>query len=105
MPDPQQDPKTDTITVASAPGEPPKVYSPSPEPGEPAPKRRMEDTKSYAGEWTVLIIALLGWASTFCLDMAQEETFSAMMTTKFMGTHIAQLLSVTVSVLAAKRIK
>ena len=83
----------------------PQVYSPSPEPGHSMPQRRVEDTKSYTGEWTVLLLALLTWASSFCVDMAQEESFQNMMTPNFVGTHIAQLFSVTVSVLAAKRLR
>lgn len=82
-----------------------QTFSPSPDPGMPQPQRRMEDTKSYAGEWTILLLALLGWATSFCADMAQEESFQNMFTPKFMGTHVAQLFTVTVSVLAAKRLK
>lgn len=71
---------------------------------EPTWKRRREDKQNKAGIWTVLIIAVLMWATTFCLDMATYETFSQVWTPKFIGIHIGQLFSVTVSILAAKRL-
>lgn len=82
-----------------------KTFSPSPDETKPQPNRREEDLKSYTGEWTVLILALLGWAATFCTDMAQEETFKQMLTPSFLGNHIAQLFSVTLAVLSAKRLR
>lgn len=91
------------VTLPTAEGD--KTFSPSPDPASPLPQRRTEDTKTYAGEWTVLLLALLGWASTFCLDMAQEESFANMMTPSFLGTHIGQLFSVMAAVTAAKRIR
>lgn len=95
-------PQPENIVVERAQ---PKVYSPSPDPGMPQPKRRTEDTKNYVGEWAVLIIALLGWAVTFTTDMAAYEEWSQILTPKFIGLHSAQLFSVTVAVLAAKRIR
>lgn len=95
----EQNPKADAVEVGG------KTFSPSPDPAGPLPKRRTEDTKSYAGEWTVLIIAVLGWATTFCVDMAAYETFDDVLTPKFLGVHIGQLFSVTVSIIAAKRLK
>lgn len=86
-------------------GQQPQVFSPSPVPGAPPPQRRAEDTKSYAGEWTVLLIALLGWATTFMLDMAEFESWTQIWTPKFVGVHIGQLFSVTAAVIAAKRIR
>lgn len=83
----------------------PQVLSPSPVPGQELPQRRAEDTATYSNEWIILIIALLTWAGAFCFDMANEETFAAMLTPKFIGTHAAQLAAAIVSVLAAKRIK
>lgn len=90
--------------------QPPKTiggrkYSPSPNDAEQLPKRRTEDTKSYVGEWSVLLVALGGWAITFCVDMAAYETFDQIWTPKFIGVHVGQLFTVTVSVLAAKRIR
>lgn len=81
------------------------TMSPSPEPGQPSPQRRVEDTKSYVGEWTVLLLAVLGWATTFCVDAAQNETWQQITTPKFMLLHIAQLFSVTSAIFAAKRIR
>ena len=69
----------------------PTVYSPSPVPGQPAPQRRAEDTKTYAGEKSVLAVALLGWASMFMADMAAFETWDSVMTPGFIGVHIGQL--------------
>lgn len=81
------------------------VFSPSPEPGRTLPRRRMEDVKSYVGEWTVLLLALLGWASTFCVDAAQNETWAQVTNPKFIMLHIGQLFSVVTAVVAAKRLR
>lgn len=79
--------------------------SPSPDPGAPLPQRRTEDTKSYVGEWAVLLLALLGWATTFCVDAAQNETWAQLRQPKFFFLHVAQLFSVMTSVVAAKRLR
>jgi hypothetical protein len=82
-----------------------QVFSPSPVPGQPAPQRRAEDTDSQMGHWTVLSLALLGWAASFCLDMASFESFKEVLTPKFLGVHISQLFSVTLAVVTAKRMR
>lgn len=69
------------------------------------PMRRRDDNTSNVGEWTVLTLALLGFALTFCIDMATYESFAEMLTPKFIGLHAGQLLTVLISVVAAKRIK
>jgi hypothetical protein len=105
MPDPEepQNPVADPVVLSTPQGR--KTFSPSPDDAHPLPKRRTEDTKSYAGEWTVMLLAILGWATTFCVDAAQNETYQQLIQPRFMMLHIAQLFSVTVSVLAAKRIR
>jgi hypothetical protein len=81
-----------------------KVYTPSPEPGEPTPQRRLEDTKSYSKEWMILGVALAGWAGAFCTDIAAVSAWKDIFTPKFVGIHAAQLLSVMVAVITANRI-
>ncbi len=73
--------------------------------GESLPQRRVEDTSSQVGHWTVLALALLGWAASFCLDMATFESFQEVLTPKFLGVHISQLFSVTLAVVTAKRMR
>jgi hypothetical protein len=73
--------------------------------GAPLPQRRVEDTKSYAGEWTVLLTALLTWATTFCFDMAETESLAQVLTLKFMALHVGQLFAVTTAIVSAKRIR
>lgn len=87
------------------PGAEDKVLSPSPTPGAALPTRRVEDTASYSGEWTLLIMALLTWAVTFFGELAQVKTWAEMQTPGFVGTHAAQVIGVILSVVAAKRIK
>lgn len=91
------------VTVATTEGA--KVMSPTPIPGEPQPQRRQEDTRSYSGEWTILGLALLTWASTFFAEIAQVKTWAELQTPAFLGTHVAQVCGVVLSVFAAKRIK
>lgn len=93
------------ITRQPDPASPPTVYSPSPVPGQPDPQRRSEDTKSYAVEWGIVIGGVALWGSTFLVDMAAYETWSEIMTPKFMGLHLGQLLGVIAATLGAKRIK
>lgn len=94
-----------TIRPVTIPNAQPQVLSPSPVPGEQLPQRRLDDTKSYAGEWTVLLLALLGWATTFCVDGAQSESWAQITDPKFIMLHIGQLFSVMTAVIAAKRMK
>jgi hypothetical protein len=96
---PPQNPVADPIVRKGS------VFSPSPDPGEPLPKRRMEDTKSYAGEWTVLLIAIGTWGVTFLTEIATFETWAQLTTPRVLGLHMAQLLSTITSVVAAKRIR
>lgn len=71
----------------------------------PLPQRRSEDGKTYAGAWTVLWVGLAAWAGAFFLDLATYETFTAILTPRFWGIHLSQLMGVIASVLAAKRIR
>lgn len=82
-----------------------KVMSPSPMPGEPQAQRRREDIASYSGEWVVLIGGVLTWLSTFFVDMAAFESWSQILTPKFVGLHVGQLAGVIAAIVAAKRIK
>lgn len=100
MPDPVQ-----TTENVEMPDAQPQILSPSPVPGQELPKRRAEDTKSYAGEWTVLLMAIAGWATTFFIDAAQNETWEQVMSPKFLALHVGQLFSVTTAIFAAKRMK
>lgn len=83
----------------------PQVLSPSPVPGQELPQRRSEDTKSYTGEWTVLLLGILGWATTFFIDASQNETWKEITSPKFMALHVGQLFSVMTAIIAAKRMK
>jgi hypothetical protein len=71
----------------------------------PPPPPLAYDHKTYALEWTVLLVAILGWATTFCLDVAKQATFESIWTPAFLGSHLAQLFTYITSVVAAKRIK
>ncbi len=82
-----------------------QVLSPSPTPGEPMPTRRTEDTATYSGEWSVLIGGVLTWLSMFFIDMAAFESWSEVMTPKFLALHVGQLAGVIAAIVAAKRIK
>ena len=73
--------------------------------GQHLPQRRTEDTDSQVGHWTILAVALMGWAASFCLDMATFENFNDVLTPKFLGVHISQLFSVTLAVVTAKRMR
>jgi hypothetical protein len=92
----------DPITI---PGVQPQVLSPSPVPGKELPQRRAEDVKSYTGEWTVLLLGILGWATTFFIDASQNETWAEITSPKFMALHVGQLFSVMTAIIAAKRMK
>lgn len=97
------DPKTPEPIVVE--GAQPQVYSPSPTPGEPPPKRRAEDSKTYTGEWVVLLIAVLTWASTFLADIALLDSWSELGQPKILALQLSKLTAAILSVLAAKRIK
>jgi hypothetical protein len=104
MPDPEpQNPVADPVVLSTPQGQ--KTFSPSPDDAHPLPQRRAEDTKSYVGEWTILLLALLGWATTFCVDAAQNETWEQIINPKFVMLHIGQLFSVMTAIFAAKRMK
>lgn len=95
----------DPMQPVTLPNRQAQVLSPSPVPGESLPRRRTEDTKNYTGEWAVLLVALLGWATTFCVDAAQNETWEQIQQPHFIFLHIGQLFSVITAVVAAKRLR
>lgn len=97
MPDPME-----PVTIDRAQ---PQVLSPSPVPGQELPQRRAADTANYSGEWTVLVLGILGWLTTFFMDAAQNESWADITAPKFMALHVAQLFSVVISIVAAKRMK
>jgi hypothetical protein len=97
-------PPLGTVEVVTDSGER-KTMSPTPTPGAPNPQRRQTDTATYGLEWTVLGLALLGWAGTFFADVATVSTWAEMQTPKFVGIHIAQLFTTITAIVAAKRIK
>jgi hypothetical protein len=95
----------DDLNPITIPKVQPQVLSPSPVPGQELPQRRADDTKTYVGEWTVLLIGIFGWATTFFIDAAQNETWREITSPKFMALHIGQLFSVITAIVAAKRMK
>lgn len=68
-------------------------------------KQRRRDDGPQLGTKIVLLVAVCGWAGTFCTDMAVFESFAQVLTPKFLGVHFAQLFFYLASVYAARRLQ